>query len=351
MRETNEGFLYPYVDTTACIHCEKCTAVCTTPLNVKNPQRVFAVQSRNSEVLKTSSSGGLFTELCRRFISNGGTVAAATFDEEWGVSHILSDNLAKLSRCRGSKYVQSNPLSALKKLPVLLRDGTPVLFVGTPCQVAAAVRVAGTHRDTLTTVSFVCHGVPSPGVWKRYVAERESLLGAPITAVEMRNKDFGWQSYSMKMTAQNGTVYQAIKRNDPYLRGFLANLYLRSSCHACDCKGEKNIADIVLADCWNAKQLNVPFSLEKGVSLVLLQSEKGKALFSAVQDQLESYPLDDTALEGNHVYTTSVASHPYRRRFFRRFAKQKKSVISLMTESCRPSLCSRLKSRLKRRTQ
>ena len=178
MHEDCEGFLYPQVDESSCIDCGLCEKVC--PVIHQNasqePLSSYIAINPNEEIRLKSSSGGIFTLLAEKIIAEGGVVFGARFDENWDVVHAWTDTIEGLAPLCGSKYVQSRIGNTYNEAKDFLKQGRKVLFSGTPCQIAGLKKFLRKEYANLLTVDFICHGVPSPGVWRRYLSElRESL--------------------------------------------------------------------------------------------------------------------------------------------------------------------------------
>lgn len=173
MREDEEGFLYPDVDESTCIDCGLCETVCPVihQSTVRKPIAVCAAKNKDEKIRLSSSSGGAFTALAESVIDEDGVVFGAKFDEDWSVVHDYMETREGLAAFRGSKYVQSRIGDSFKKAEQFLKAGRKVLFSGTPCQIAGLKRFLRKEYDNLLTVDFICHGVPSPGVWREYLKE------------------------------------------------------------------------------------------------------------------------------------------------------------------------------------
>ena len=173
MQVDEEGFLYPVIDKDTCVECGLCEQVCpfVNQASTVQPLKVYAARSNDEELRRKSSSGGVFTLLAEAVIREGGVVFGAKFDKGWNVVHAWTDALDGLADFRGSKYVQSIIGSTYEEAKHFLRQGRKVLFSGTPCQIAGLKRYLCKDYDNLLTVDVVCHGVPSPLVWKKYLSE------------------------------------------------------------------------------------------------------------------------------------------------------------------------------------
>lgn len=280
LKEDKEGFLYPAVDNSSCIDCGLCERVCPV-INQNEPQKpVVTLAAANSDesVRLASSSGGIFTLLAERTIDNGGVVFGAAFDENWDVKHICIDSKSELPKLRGSKYVQSIIGSCYKEAKAYLSAGKEVLFSGTPCQIAGLKKFLRKDYMNLKTMDVVCHGTPSPLVWRKYLDEVSSLYNiAQITDIQFRDKTEGWKNFSLsiKYKDKEGAekTFRETLNENVFMSCFLSNLCLRPSCYACPARDGKSGSDITLADLWGTENICPELDDDKGVSLVLLRNK------------------------------------------------------------------------------
>ena len=347
MKEDEEGFLYPVVDNSLCIDCGLCEKVCLVLHQgmSRQPLNVYAAKNRDERVRLSSSSGGIFTLLAEKVIDENGVVFGVRFDENWEVIHDYTETKAGLSVFRGSKYVQSRIGDCYVQAKNFLNAGRKVLFSGTPCQIAGLKKYLRKEYDNLLTVDLVCHGVPSPKVWKQYLKEeiarqcdrKNTVLSHPIhekdvrvEGISFRDKRLGWKKYSFALTLstinESGEKYSFCSRmpfyENLFLKGFLHNLYLRPSCYACPVKGGKSESDITIADFWGIEQILPECDDDKGTSLVLAFSEKGQqALVCLEYDKSEvAY---EAALKKNFSMLEPVKIPVYREFFFRQLNRKK----------------------------
>lgn len=317
-----EGFLYPRVDAERCIGCGRCERVCPVlhPYGVRIPQRVYAAKACDTDVRMRSSSGGIFTLLAEEVIRRGGVVFGAQYDDTWQVRHAYTDTVQGLSPLRGTKYVQSIIGSTYTQARAFLKQGRWVMFVGTPCQVAGLRHFL--HRDygTLLAVEVVCHGVPSPKVWQAYL-EGITPDGESVVAVDMRDKSTGWSTYGMRIATAKRVLYRGKAKHNIFSRGFLADLYLRPSCHDCPAKQGKSLADMTLGDFWGIRGVFPAMDDDRGVSLVLVHSQKGMNFYGAL-DVVSQETTYEQALRGNPAIGCSAAHTRWREEFWRRFPKE-----------------------------
>lgn len=290
MRIDREGFQYPHVDSRACINCGLCEKVC--PINAdnnrikKDPKATFIAYSENCDVRMKSSSGGIFTELAEHTINNGGIVFGAAFDSDFSVHHVSVETTQRLKELQGSKYLQSRIENSYSEAKSALEQGQKVLFSGTPCQLAGLMSFL--HKDylNLITVDVLCHGVPSPMVWKKYVKEQEHSFGAKLKSVSFRDKTKGWNNSSVRLEFKNQKLLEQIHYENTFMRLFLSNVCLRPSCYECLFKTMDRPADITLGDCWGVESHSPEMDDDRGTSVVIIHSSKGEALINAIRNRI-----------------------------------------------------------------
>ena len=226
---------------------------------------------------------------------------------------------------RGSKYVQSDAADAIANAAALLARGIPVLFSGTPCQIDGLLaRVRGKEREKLLTVDFVCHGVPSPGVFASYIESLERAHGQRVVAYAFRDKRLGWKNFSAVATLEDGTQLSGTQTDEPFLYGFLQNLYLRPSCTQCSqLRGAHHLADLTIADLWGAQDVCPERDDDTGLSLVMVNTQKGRQALREAERELTVFPMrTDALLRYNPSLEQTATSHPKRQRFFAMYAKR-----------------------------
>ena len=325
MRRDEEGFLYPRIDEEACIGCGLCEKRCpAVGVQTQRRGRALAAYNREEGVREASSSGGVFTALARRMVSQGGVVFGAAFDDRLHVEHIGAMDESELAGMRGSKYVQSDAADAIANASALLSRGIPVLFSGTPCQIDGLLaRVRGKEREKLLTVDFVCHGVPSPGVFASYIESLERAHGQRVVAYAFRDKRLGWKNFSAVATLEDGTQLSGTQTDEPFLYGFLQNLYLRPSCTQCSqLRGARHLADLTIADLWGAQDVCPERDDDTGLSLVMVNTQKGRQALREAERELTVFPMrTDALLRYNPSLEQTATAHPKRQRFFTMYAK------------------------------
>lgn len=342
LSEDSEGFLYPVVDVDKCVDCGLCEKVCPV-IHVEppiSPLFVYGAKNLNDDERMLSSSGGVFLPLAREIIHEGGVVFGAVYDDNWEVVLSHAETLDGVYAMMGSKYLQARTESAYHDAELFLKQDRNVLFTGTPCQIAGLRRFLGKDYPHLLTVDFACHGVPSPGVWRRYLGELKQQISASMVAAEkntvmtsslntipaitgiiFRDKTlYGWKKYSFVI--QGKSVFKVDQNaifvsdnNDVYMKGFLSNLYLRPSCHECHCKNGVNHSDITIGDLWGVDRMMPDFDDDKGVSLIFIFTAKGRNYFDRLSMEVRGFDYQ-SVVDANGGFNEQPHSHPRRSDFF-----------------------------------
>lgn len=328
--ENSEGFLYPQINKNDCIECGICDRVCPIINNSerREPQRVLASKHYDNKIRINSSSGGVFTYLADNVIEAGGAVFGARFNDKWEVVHDYTYTKDGLGVFRGAKYVQSRIGYVYVEVEKILNLGRKVMFSGTPCQIAGLKKYLRREYDNLLTIDLVCHGVPSPKVWRKYIAEEVIRSGEQkdwvLTSVNFRDKSTGWKCYSVTFTRDSQSDKRSLSDSsfyfeNPYMRAFLDNLCLRPSCYDCKFKGGQSGADVTLGDFWGIDKEKPDLDDDKGVGLCLVYDSKKINMFG-----LEAVDMSYTsAVKWNKCIVSSVR-YPLNRDFFMYLIKTKR---------------------------
>lgn len=325
MEIDDEGFWYPKVDKSVCIECNLCEKVCpiiNIPKRENNETVALACKNKDEDVRIESSSGGVFTLLCEMAIKNGGVVFGAQYDEEFNVKHGYSETIEGCSKFRGSKYVQSIIGETYKQAKFFLDSGKQVLFSGTPCQISGLEAYLMKKYENLIMVDIVCHGVPSPLVYKKYLKNIKSLNKGNIKNIQFREKSNGWKDYNFKVTFTEGEFVQK-RTHNIYMEGFLTDLYLRPSCYECKFKKPVTSADITLGDYWGVQNIHKEFDDDKGISLILVHTDQGKGIIEKISDRMETINTDyEYSIKCNPSIVTPVSYNKKRQEFFDNIEKR-----------------------------
>lgn len=319
----NEGFYYPRVDSRKCVSCGKCLTSCPVlnplkPETAAGQEEVYAAWNTDPVIRTESTSGGVFTALAQAVISRGGHVVGAYYDEYFCIRHGVVSTKEELGRLRQSKYAQSRIGDVYRAVKKLLNAGEMVLFCGTPCQVSGLQKYLGRVYENLYCCDFICRGVISPKVYRKFLQDMKPDSSVAVQKVHFKNKDYGWNRFSTKLTFQDGTVYQKDRDADYYMRGYLKhNLYLRPSCHRCAFKTLPRVSDISLGDFWGIGKYDPALDNEMGTSVVLVNSEKGRVLLGwAAEALVLSRRRMEEVTAGNSCLLNSAPEGEYRTYFF-----------------------------------
>ncbi len=317
------GFLYPKVDQTLCVNCDLCEKVCAfnenydTSLNLSEPI-AYAARHKDMREVETSRSGAAFIAISDWILAHGGTVYGAGYTDHFRVVHKRATTKEERNEFKGSKYVQSDMNTVFKQVKEDLKKGMIVLFSGTPCQTSGLNSFVGKKlRGNLYLIDIVCHGVPGPYIWRDYIAYLERKQGAKICWVNFRDKQkFGWEAHKETFKFVNGGGKMS------FTYTFYKHIMFRHSCGVCPFTNTQRPSDITIADFWGWEKTDSNINADdKGVSLVLCNTEKGKLLFEAVKHNLDVVParLED-CLQPNLRHPSAI--HPKRMDFEQDYSKK-----------------------------
>lgn len=287
LQEGSMGFLYPVVNSTTCIDCGMCVNVCpaTNYITCSEPLNVFAVIAKDKKVLTNSNSGGFFSILALQIMKKGGYVCGAIMDDNLEVRHIVTNKIEDITKLQGSKYVQSKTEQIYKPIKDHLAKGKTVLFSGTGCQVAALKSFLGKEYESLITIEVVCHGVPSPGLFRKYLDWLSDKKGDKVESFKFRSKHKRpTGEHSEFFYYVNGKETMGRSLEDPYYGSFLQGRTLRESCYNCRFKGKSRVADFTIGDFWGIEKFHKTFPTRFGTSMVMVNTKKGEFLFDTIKD-------------------------------------------------------------------
>lgn len=314
-----EGFVYPQIESYRCVDCGLCNRVCPM-LNIpkeNNIAMVIAAKNNNKVQRASSSSGGVFYLLSKLLLEDGGFVVGCRFDNQQVAMHDIATTMEAITPFMSSKYVQSDTNSVYEKVKRLLNKEKKVLFSGTPCQVAALKNFLVRPYPNLITLDILCHGVPSPVVFKEYLTALEKRYGSKVVSVNFRSKEKSWKRLYINILFKNKKRHFLYAGYDSYMQLFLSDRLQRPSCFHCPYNTLNRPGDISLGDFWGIGKTQYKFDDDKGVSLVLINSETGKKFWSRIADNTVFLESDvDTAVAGNKVLVQHLPSSKKRDEFY-----------------------------------
>lgn len=304
------GFIYPRFGS-ACIDCDWCETICkkrseTAKDHFNNPD-VYAAWSKNEDIRFNSTTGGAFSEIAKVILGEGGLVAGAQYREDLLVEHVAIGDLDGLKRIRQSKYIQSEPGDIYLTIREKLDEGFPIAYCGAPCQVSALDAFLGKDYENLLRIDFICRGMNSPKAYLAWIKEIEEQEGKKVKKIWFKYKKGGWKTSPRRtrLDFTDGSYIVKEGRENLFQHGYLtSNLYIRPSCGNCSYKGLPRQGDITLADFWDVDKT---LDDDKGTSMVMINSERGKEYFEKAQNNLHwSKRTLDEVYEGNVCFNDSV---------------------------------------------
>lgn len=342
MKTDNEGFYYPDIDMSKCINCDLCNKICpvkNTKQDDDNKPECYGCYNKDELVLLDSSSGGIFDLIANFVLRKNGVVYGASLNIKLcEVNHVRIDNTQDIHILRKSKYVQSRLNDTYVAAKKDLEAGKLVLFTGSPCQIEGLINFLGKDYENLYTQDFICHGVPSEKVFKKYAYEYLKNIDCQ-TPLEFnfRDKSFFWENYSLSATYGNG---QSIKENvskNLFMKSFLSGCNIRPACYECKFKKIHRESDVTLGDFWGVKQVKNEIYNKNGTSIIFIHSKKGQEIFNQIKQNLDFVQVDfDDAVKYNPSYYSSTKLNKKRYKFFKYLdkIKFKKLVFKYCEKPC-----------------
>lgn len=320
MREDEEGFLYPSADAGKCVSCSLCEKVCPilhpTPEH-SFPQSGYVAQHRQRDILEQSTSGGAFTAVAAWVIRQGGLAFGAAYERHFQVSHCYVESETDLKKFRNSKYVQSRMGDCYRQARRFLEQGRWVCFSGTPCQIEGLSAFLGRQYDRLLLVDVVCHAVPSPLVWRKYLEMRGEYAARADEAL-FRDKRYGYEYSAMSFRRNGERIYSEGVETDPYLRAFFSDICDRPSCYDCKFKKRYRVSDLTIWDCFSPWRFSKEIDNNRGASRVLAHTNQGHDVLEAMTDclSLQETP-PESLVQGCREMFQSVKLPAGRERFMK----------------------------------
>lgn len=318
MELDEEGFIVPVVDGSKCINCGKCKNVCPSntskKLNNSDEEiKAYSYMNNNETILKKSSSGGAFSAIAERVIAQGGMVFGAVYDKNYDVIHIGVENIEDLNDLRGSKYVESDTRDTYLEVKECLESGREVLYTGTPCQIAGLYALLGNEvYSNLYTIDVLCHGVPSVSLFRSYRNDLERKYGKIIDYTFRDKTKWGWGHWGsfiyVDSKDKKHKKYFPVA-NDYFYSLFFKECDFRECCYACKYARIPRIGDVTIGDCWGIEEIDPHVDVKKGVSLILINNEKGEKL---VDSSIENVFLTELDINDVIKYNKTIIQSAFR---------------------------------------
>jgi len=311
MKVDSEGFIIPVVDETVCINCGLCVQRCAQierPMNEEKIQEVYAARHKNKRILLRSTSGGIFDAIGRFLLKQGYHVYGCAWSIDLHAVHVEINEEKELQKLHGSKYVQSDTNDTYSKVKAQLREGEYVLYSGTACQIGGLIKFLGKNYINLYTIDVICHGVPSPLLFENYLEWLSQRLGENVISYDFRNKEkTAWGLvYKAKTKTKTKTKFLTAYL-DPYYKAFLECKTYRECCYSCKYANENRVSDITLGDYWGIERQHPEFFDDRGVSVLIVNSNKGKLILEAIRNQIEfiTSSYQQAALQNSNLISPS----------------------------------------------
>lgn len=331
MVENFEGFLYPEINQDKCVNCGLCKNTCPgvsyTNSNFEMPT-FYSGSIKDSMKRKKSSSGGIFVLFAEKVIERGGVVYGVIMDENLNVYHTSAISRSDLSRMQGSKYLQSDLKETYREVEKYLQKQIMVLFSGTPCQIAGLKNYLKQDYENLITIDLVCHGIPSPEVFRKsidYNCNVNNIDRCSVKNIKFRGKGKKYKPsdmyYYYYYNENNEILYKNNFWSDCYGKAFGSNLILRPCCYNCEYSTFPRIGDITLGDFWGVDKINKKLNDNKGISIIALNNKQGSLFFELIKEDLincEQITIEDAIRYNPNFYMPSE-KHVNREYFFKNF--------------------------------
>ena len=308
MKPDINGYIYPTINSELCLKCGVCKDICAfqnIPVNGDEPINTYVAINKNESVLKESASGGVFAALASIILEKNGVAFGCSFNRNMEPEHICINNLSDIKKLQGSKYVQSNINNTYSEAKKYLEDGIWVLFTGTPCQIAGLKSYIGKEYENLITVDLICHGVPSAIFFKGYIEYLQDKLNGKIIDFKFRDKSKGWGLMGKAIYENNGIVKEKLIHplSSYYYSYFLDGDIYRENCYECKYACSSREGDFTIGDYWGIEKIHPNVETKKGVSVLLVNTQKGtnlvcnlKKYLNLIESDFQSVKLENSQL-------------------------------------------------------
>ena len=311
MRRDKEGFAYPLVDESRCTPCGLCVQKCHVNQEKKsgNKNDYFGAHAKKESVRLSGSSGGIFPLLAKQVIRDGGIVVGASLRPDGSVRHIAVAQERDLALITRTKYVQSEIACVLGEIRRFLKEKKTVLFCGTPCQTEAVRTYIGEDRSRLFLVSLICYGVPSPGVWKRYVRFMEKKHRGQFRSFLFRDKRGRDNGHTCVLQLKEKEYFCSLG-DDLFCRTFFRNINIRPSCFQCRYCTVDRDSDMTIGDFWGIERVRPDWNDGMGNSAVICHTPAGKELWDRVREETEWFSCREEGIANDQQPRLKTPTQP-----------------------------------------
>lgn len=305
MMKDKKGFQYPKIILNKCIDCGLCQKICPAIHTVpkKQPQKIIGLKMRDKSKILRSQSGGAFTAIAEYFLKNGAIIYGCALDHEHQAKYIRVTTLQELERLKGSKYVQASLDNTYNNVKQDLENGYTVLFSGTACYIAGVIKAVEKvkNKSKLYTVDIICHGTPSPHIYRDYLQHIEQKYKSKISYFDFRSRNLPWKLHKEYIKLQNGKeIY-----HDFYRSFFYSDLILRSSCGICKYASKERCSDFTIGDYWGVEKEFPEFDDSRGVSLLFFNTKRSETLLKELEEEIDYINLElEQCLQPNLEHPT-----------------------------------------------
>ncbi|EXM40672.1 F420H2:quinone oxidoreductase [Ruminococcus albus SY3] len=340
-----EGFIIPIFDPSKCVDCQQCIRVCPVnhPRELNEPITAYKGSSNNVEIKKQSSSGGIFSELAKVVLSEGGSVFGAYLDDTLSVRHIMIEDEQDLGKIRGSKYIGSDTSNVFRLIQAKLNEGETVLFSGTPCQVAGLKNYVNNSIGTLITTDFICHGVGSKTLFTMYIEHEEKKINSKVETFVFRSKIKNYTDFPCLFTFNNAKTKTYNFYKTSFGNAFSTGKINRISCSTCQYANKGRVSDITLADCIH----NLNMTEKKlGCSFVIISTELGKSLIDKSDISINPINIEEISKVQSHL-SKPQSPHEYRSLIFQNIDEGYEYIVNKYMAPPKKSIIKSLKERFR----
>lgn len=278
MQKDDEGFWYPHINNNICVECGLCKKTCPIEKKLDTVvSEVYAAKYNDDNVRLDSASGGAFSLFSDLFLNDQSVIYGVAFDENFVARHIRATCTLDRNRMRGSKYVQAESFGIFSNVKDDLENGKNVLFCGTPCQVAGLLCYLSKPYEKLLTIDIMCHGVMSPKIFEEYINYIKNKYGN-ITSFTFRDKKIAWRGCHISVELQDKKISETVQLNVAK-QLYYGHYATRKSCHVCHFTSVNRVSDITIGDFWGIEKSHPSFEDPMGVSLIMINTEKGRRIW------------------------------------------------------------------------